>query len=760
MRIIFFLFLFCQCLVTSAQDARSLPELKFSATLKQFISSETKEKRFVEFRNGIQYTPVFIELESASSDHGIFSSLDINVRTVAGAVLTADVPYARLRELAMLPQVKRIELPLLFHRNHDTVMRRLTTVNRVLNGDAPLNSPYKGDNVVIGIIDDGIEFGHLEFRDAAGRTRIHSIWNMEKEGNPPADFDYGTVYSNDSLNSYLGNYNFGSVYTWRNNFGSAGHGTPVASLAAGNTGVAPGATIVGVSLIAFLDTLLRSDRIIDGIAYIYATAQQLQKKCVVNISLGTQWGGPHDGKTLVERAIDYLSQEKSDLLVCTSAGNDGNNWKHWGGFPIHADSSFGFARVHHEGSLYFSIPRVHSSQLSISLTDSRTYDLNNPVIHRDSILYQTPFLNINTLAQSATPFSFNSYLKNGQLAATISFTGSHYNEDYDEVIVHIKEFTSIPNGPLTGHINRFIFKGSGLVHGYFPFLNLHPLYHFGNNPYPNDPTYVSTDNEFSTGIPTNAFTILSSGAYNIRSCYLNERVNQVVNAYEPCRLTYFTSRGPTFDGRIKPDVITPGENVLAARSRWSDYIGHYFEISQDQQMFSGTSASSPITAGIAALLWQRFPHYTRDSIIYRIKATARADSFTGIVPNNKAGWGKVDAFKALTNEDTNLDHACDAKVCRITTPPPPPLPPPVLADFLQVFPNPSPGPIQIRYRSSEKMMVEIFNSAGQKVSVTTLPVTGQVLLYDINLRHLSEGIYYLRATGKEKLLIEKILLVR
>ena len=177
-------------------------------------------------------------------------------------------------------------------------------------------------------------------------------------------------------------------------------------------------------------------------------------------------------------------------------------------------------------------------------------------------------------------------------------------------------------------------------------------------------------------------------------------------------------------------------------------------------MFSGTSASSPITAGIAALLWQRFPHYTRDSIIHRIKATARADSFTGNVPNNKAGWGKVDAFKALANEDTNLDHACDAKVCRISTPPPPPSPPPVLADFLQVFPNPTPGPIQIRYRSSEKLTVEIFNSAGQKVFITNLPVTGQVLIYDTNLRHLSEGIYYLRATGKEKLMIEKILLVR
>lgn len=528
-----------------AQDKLSIQSSKYSASLKLFLAGEQKDKHFIEIKNGIQYIPLFIELEPGINNAALLVKADVEVRTVAGSIVTANVPFNKLSAIASMPIIKRLELPLLFRRNSDTLMKKFTTVNKVLEGRAPLSMPYTGKGVVIGIIDDGIEFGHPYFLDSAGKTVINAIWNMDYPGSPPAGFNYGTLWERNTLNNFLtSGYNAASPTLMRQKFGSANHGTSVASLAGGLNGVAPGATLVGVALTAFQDTLLRSDRIIDGIAFIYNRASALGKKCIINISLGTQWGGPHDGKTFVEKAIDNFCADKADLLICTSAGNNGNDWKHWGGFPIHADSSFGFARLAYEGSMYFSIPKQYSSTLRVSVTDSRSPNLNSPAISTNSILYQSPFVKIDSLIQSAVPVVFNSFLGNGNLAGSISFTASHYNDDYDELIISLKEFTSTSSAPIDYHVNRFIFKGTGMVHGYFPFFNLHPLYHFSNNPYPNDSTYRSTDNNYSSVIPTNAFSVLSSGAYNIRNCYENKLQNKVVYAYQPCRLTYFTSRAP------------------------------------------------------------------------------------------------------------------------------------------------------------------------------------------------------------------------
>lgn len=756
---IFMLYTFCGI----SQVNRIVPSLKYSAALKNFLASSNKDPRFIETRNGISYIPLFIELRNENINIDFLERSGIRVRTVAGPILTADVPYTKLQAVASFSEIKRLELPLLFRRNNDTLMKKFTTVDRVLAGNSPLSKSYSGNGVVIGIIDDGIEFGHPEFLDSSGHTTVHSIWQMDGSGLPPTGFQYGTLWKNDSLNFYLNNgYNTGNLYAWQNKFGYAGHGTPVASLAAGRNGVAPGATIVAVALTSYLDTLLRSDRIIDGIAHIYSTAKALNKKCVINISLGTQWGGPHDGKTLVEKTIDHFSYEKPDLIVCSSVGNDGNNWKHWGGFPIHADSSFGFARYAVEGSMYFSIPKQYSSTLSISITDTRSPNLNSPAISRDSISFQTPFLKISNLVLSADPVVYN-HFRNGFVSGTISFTASSANEDYDELIVTLKEYSS-NQANLDYHISRFIFRGTGMVHGYFPFFNLHPLYHFGKNPYPDDSTYVSTDNEYTSAIPTNAFTVFSSGAYNLRNCYVNGRLNQVVNGYQPCRLTYFTSKGPTFDGRIKPDIITPGENVLAARSRWDNYMGHHFILDQNTQMFGGTSASSPITSGIAALVWEKFPWYTRDSVIYRIKSTAYTDTYTSAVPNTLAGWGKADAFKALTDINTDISAACnDFKVCTLFVPPPP-LPRPTFpaapVNAVEIFPNPSTGIVSIRYTSIEPLSVSLYNAVGQLIKSTMLPTSPQSQVQTLHLHHLSQGIYFFRLTGKEYYSSSSLLITR
>jgi minor extracellular serine protease Vpr len=737
------------------------PSYKYNASLKLFLANAQKDKRFTEIRNSIPYIPVFIEITGDSTKLVVLKEAGVEIRTVAGNILTADIPLDRLKEIASNSFIKKLELPLLLSKSNDSLMKKYTTVDRVSAGETPLTLPYTGKGVMIGIIDDGIEFGHPYFLDSSGKTMIHAIWNMDYTLHPPPGYIYGSLWTKDSLDYFIANnYNKGWIYAWQNKFGYSGHGTAVASLAAGKYGVAPGATLVGVALTAFLDTLLRSDRIIDGIAFLYNTAQELNKKCIINISLGTQWGGPHDGRTMVEKAIDNFSAGKPDLLICVSAGNDGNSAKHWSAIPVKPDSSYGITRFSIDGSLYFSIPRQFSSTLKISMTDTRSPDVNAPVLRRDSILYQTPFLTIDSIVLNSTPLVFNSYQRNGLKSASFSFTGAHANDDYDEVIVTLKEFTSTPSQQFDYHLSRFIFKGAGSVHGYYPFWNVHPLFY---NPFPADSTFSQPDSEFSTGIPGNAHTVLTSGAYNIRNCYVNQRLKQIVTSYQPCQLTYFTSKGPTFDGRIKPDVISPGENVLAANSRWITYYNHFFILDSATQMFGGTSAASPITAGVAALVWEKNPTFTRDSVINSIRRNTYSDSYTGITPNNRAGWGKVDAFKALTGISTNLTILCNQiEICDLHLPPPPPPPPPVPAMEISVrlFPNPFFGNLTIQYASIDPVNLSFFNVVGQEVYFQKLSPSLDLKTTSINLGFLPKGIYLARCTAGKLLGSTVLILIK
>ncbi|UCE08064.1 MAG: S8 family serine peptidase, partial [bacterium] len=90
---------------------------------------------------------------------------------------------------------------------------------------------------------------------------------------------------------------------------------------------------------------------------------------------------------------------------------------------------------------------------------------------------------------------------------------------------------------------------------------------------------------------------------------------------------------PTYDGRTKPDVVALGSNVYSAQPSTVDgYRG-----------VSGTSLSSPLIAGVAALVLQAHPYLTPFQMRDALKETAnRAQS-----PDNDYGWGLVNAYESI-----------------------------------------------------------------------------------------------------------------
>lgn len=94
----------------------------------------------------------------------------------------------------------------------------------------------------------------------------------------------------------------------------------------------------------------------------------------------------------------------------------------------------------------------------------------------------------------------------------------------------------------------------------------------------------------------------------------------------------FSSVGPTADGRLKPDVVAMGVNVVVARQ-----FEHVYGVA------SGTSFSCPLTSGVVALLLQAHPDYTVDQVLDAVRGTA---SQAG-APDRLLGWGLIDAVAAV-----------------------------------------------------------------------------------------------------------------
>lgn len=109
-------------------------------------------------------------------------------------------------------------------------------------------------------------------------------------------------------------------------------------------------------------------------------------------------------------------------------------------------------------------------------------------------------------------------------------------------------------------------------------------------------------------------------------------------------ISSFSSRGPTADGRIKPDVVAPGSLVHVPMLGTS---GQYFSV-------SGTSYATPFIAGICALLLEAHPDWTPSRVMESLRETASDLGAPG--PDNTYGWGLPDAMRALNYSTTEVEE--------------------------------------------------------------------------------------------------------
>lgn len=643
------------------------------------------------------------------------------IRYSYGDIASVIVTPAALAELCKSNRVARIERPQQQYELLNDSMRSTIQVNPVHLGQPPLGSSYKGSGIAIGIIDTGCDLTHPDLKDSTGNTRIKFIWDQRKPNaaNTPQPFGYGQEWDEGEINA-------GNAQT--NDEQGFGHGTHVSGIAAGdgsangtNTGVAPEAVLIQVA-INFNNTT--NPTIMDAVNYIFTKAQQLGLPCIINASLGSYYGS-HDGHDLQSLMIKNMITQQTGRTLVAAAGNAGNRNFHLG-YNVTSDTSFTWVR--HNPSYQFTYLQIWGDTATfnnIGFSVGADVNLTDP-----SFRGRTAFRNFNY--SQGVPKKDTIFSPNGDRLAIIDFYSSLQGPAcLTEMIIRPDSNSYQWRLSTTGSGKFDIWKfydGAGTSQSGFQSTGLPSV-----NTVPDMVFYKYPD--FNSTIVSGfqcLDEVITVGNHQNRTFYYDFNGNIYTDTIGTAgQIVANSSRGPTRDGRIKPDIAAPGSITLSSGqlsllSQWQTIPVAVPLISQGGFHFrdGGTSSSAPVVAGVAALFQEAYPNADYAQIKNAIMQCAVQDSFTGNqLPNNTWGAGKVNALNTLLN-------------CGLTSLAEPGFETPAL-----VSPNPvSQGqPITV-YSNIENAIVELFEISGRK-ALMGIPVVDWPV--KIETYNLSNGVYLL-----------------
>jgi len=514
-------------------------------------------------------------------------------------------------------------------------------INLVHQG-VSLDTSYTGKGVIVGIVDEGIDFNHPDFKLSNGKTRVLRYWDhTTNSGTIPAPYGYGIVWDKTQID----NGQCTSLET------VTAHGTTVSGMAVGNgranntnKGVAPDADIIVVETDFGLPNWTLT--IADACDYIFKVADSLGKPAVVNLSLGSYLGS-HDGKDPAAEYIDQLLTEKEGRIVVCAAGNSGDQGKYHVHGNLSQDTSFVWCKNNPGNSVLGPNKIIFDLWADTSSNFSYAYgaDLPAPTY---GFRGRTGFRNIYN-DPASVPVYDTIYNSIGERIATI--------ETYREIVssnFHMQ--TVFRNIDSLNYLYRFETFGTGTYDiwggvwlGFSDFETQIP-----------DTTIMPEITFYNT--PDTLQTIVSSwncsdkviSVGNIRN--RSGHINKNGSAYVPSTiipvgtLEPSSSKGPNRLGVIKPDVVASGGISLTAGPIW--FLSNPANNPSIEQggfhvRNGGTSMASPVVAGIAALYLQKCSKATFQDFKDDLLNTSNTNASTGITPNFAYGNGIVNGHETI-----------------------------------------------------------------------------------------------------------------
>ncbi|MDQ3050030.1 MAG: S8 family peptidase [Bacteroidota bacterium] len=651
-------------------------------------------------------------------------------RYSVGNIATIKIPVTALPVLASAEGVSRIESPGNSYTVMNDSMRSTVRVNDVQLGLSPLPQGFDGTGIAVGIIDTGVDFTHPDLKDSSGNTRVKYLWDQRKPlaANTPVAYGYGQEWNNTEIDAGLA----ASHDDWQ----GFGHGTHVTGITAGdgsainkNKGVAPGADIIEV---AFDFNNSTDPTYIDAVDYIFNKAQLLGKPCVINASLGDYYGS-HDGYDLQSQMISTLLNQQSGRVMVAAAGNAGNIPFHLG-YNVTTDTSFTWIR-HNTAYPNFYIQLWGDTSDFDGIDFSLGADVNTTsASYRGRLPFRDIFYNLGMFKQD-TLFSTS-----GNKLALVQSFGSIQGPAYSLEFLVIPDSTTYAWRLMTTGSGRFdmwkFYDGTGqpgYVNSALPSAAIVP-----EIVYYKLPDLTST---IVTGFQC-LENVITVGNYGNRNSYVDVNGTIFTDASViPGAIAANSSKGPTRDGRIKPDIAAPGGLMLSCgqlslMAIWLTQPTNAPKIAEGGFHIrdGGTSSSSPVVAGVAALYLQQNPTASAMQVKNAIMQCAVQDAFTGNnLPDNTWGAGKVDAFNTLANCNMTTLPEIDAKAT------------------ILLFPNPvhTGETVSIQLGVSENNFFReliITDVLGKIISVLKVPASGSI---QFNTAKLNSGLYMVTLKNKK-----------
>lgn len=526
------------------------------------------------------------------------TDLNMDVVKVGSKFLVATIPKENIGTLSLSEQIMELSLP----AELSYVDIGLGSICASNIGLPTSQFNVTGEGVLVAVIDSGINYSYLDFLNADNTTRIRFIWDQTIEGTAPEGFNRGAEYTQEQINTALQAGSREAQLQIVPSEDESGHGTAMASIAAGNArssngtnkGVAPDSDLIIVKIGNYESGSNRPTDmdVMEGISYALDKSRQLNMPISIILGIGDSLTG-HDGYTALENYIEEISY----IWVCNisvAAGNEADK-------GCHVSGQF------REGT-------VETLQFVLQ-GDKQTYGccIWKEFIDEAEMVIQAPNGERTDELSRKTPN--RAYLFDNT-AVLINFLEPTSNITRQEVFIWFQaQGTANIN---KGQWNFIITPKSILIGNYNMWAQI-----------------TESGSRFFN--PSVERTLTSPGT---------SRGGTTVGAFnaQTTQIAPFSGRGYTEDNRIKPDLVAPGINIpVANKDSTTGYVS-----------FTGTSAAAAFVGGAYALLLQyglfilrQRNFYGQRLRVYLVRTATRPSSYAPY-PNQNWGYGILCIDAALS----------------------------------------------------------------------------------------------------------------
>lgn len=555
----------------------------------------TPEEREKSLELNVGYDPVDREWDvivKYSGDIEELRSETTRITPLLNGYAVVRIPQSRLDAFANLPQIQYVEKPkrLFFALSQ---ARAVSCIN-------PVQAPpfdLHGNGILVACVDSGIDYGHMDFRNPDGTTRIVSLWDQTIEGAPPEGYFLGTEYTEEQINEALGKSSLSERYAVVPSRDLSGHGTAVMGIAAGNgresrgvlRGVADESQLIVVKLGNPLENSFpRTTELIQGIDYCIRQAIARNQPLALNLSFGNSYGS-HEGNSLLETYLNQVSG-LGRTTICVGMGNEGSSRGH---------TSVNMAQVS-------GLNKTRDVEISVG-----TYQTSFNVQIWKNYVDEISISVISPSGQIIGPFRSQQGPQRYRLENTDLLIYYGMPSPYSTAQEIYVDFLPVSSYVDTG-IWTLRFEAGQIVDGQVD------LWLPGGNVLNEDTHFYTPTPDRTLTIPAAAAGVISVGAYDSR-----------LQSYAD-----FSGRGYTrVTNQIKPDLAAPGVRIQTTKAG-----GGYGE-------FTGTSFATPFVTGSAALLMEfgilrgNSPYLYGEAVKANLRRGARR--LPGITqwPNPELGYG-------------------------------------------------------------------------------------------------------------------------